>query len=174
MKHSLVAVFLCIPGLLNAQLPAWDYGKETDPSIVDEKENLDKAKAQFARLKEKGEDDFEKNLIYISTGAIGISFAFIEKIVDLQIATDKCMLIWSWIFFGLTLFISLMSHYVSGFLAGKVSDQLGEMKGSDEEYSVIQKQIKRNNYCIDSMNYISIIFILVGLLLLIWFVSKNI
>lgn len=50
-------------------------------------------------IKEKSEDDYEKNLVYISSGTLVLSLTFIEKIVPLQGSTVVWFLIASWIFY---------------------------------------------------------------------------
>ena len=56
---------------------------------------------------------FDKQLLFFASGALGLSFAFIKDIVKLDVATHKCILITSWILFGAVIILSIISHYTS-------------------------------------------------------------
>lgn len=112
-------------------------------------------------------DQFDKNVLLIASGALGISFAFIEKLVSaLEKAMVKDHLINSWIAFALVIFISLVSHFISG-LSLKWS--IGNFNNEDFE-------IGRSNWnkVIRFLNVVQMIGLLIGILLLIDFISKNI
>lgn len=56
---------------------------------------------------------FDKQILFIASGALGVSLAFIKDIVKLDIATNKNLLLLSWIFFGAVILICILSHYTS-------------------------------------------------------------
>jgi len=56
---------------------------------------------------------FDKQILFIASGALGISFTFINDIVDLDCASWKPLLFTSWMLFSLVILFSLLSHYFS-------------------------------------------------------------
>jgi hypothetical protein len=68
---------------------------------------------QYDALKYSNEQ-FDKNILFIASCALGISFAFIEKLIpDLENAVKTYLLITSWYFFAGVIFISLFAHFIS-------------------------------------------------------------
>lgn len=131
-----------------------DYLKEYQKQNID---NLDKS-----------QDYFEKQLSFISSGALGISMFFIEKVVkDVHLSKHKFLIIGSWILFGITLITNLISHL----LAVKFSyDNLDELDKDCYNQAI---SLKRNKItiCVNLLTLISLIF---GIFLLILFVSLNV
>lgn len=67
-----------------------------------------------------GNIQFDENVLFIASGALGISFGFIEKVVpNLDAAKNKCLLIDSWYLFAGVIFLSLVAHFIS------VMEQMG-------------------------------------------------
>ena len=56
---------------------------------------------------------FDKQLLYLASGALGLSFAFIKDIVTLNLAKHKWLLVTSWSLFGIVILLSVISHYTS-------------------------------------------------------------
>jgi len=116
-----------------------------------------------------GNEQFDKNVLFIASGALGISFGFIEKLVpDLSTTQHKCYLIDSWYCFAGVIFISLLAHFIS-VMANRwaiVNDKM-----EDKKYNKISR---RWNYLVRSFNILMIVGLLVGILLLIAFVNQNI
>jgi hypothetical protein len=57
---------------------------------------------------------FDKAIVTIASGALGISFAFIDKIVDLKSKLEhRELLITAWYLFAIVIFISMLSHFIS-------------------------------------------------------------
>lgn len=56
---------------------------------------------------------FDRQVLFIASGALGISLAFIKDIVKLDVSTNKVLLMLSWIFFGAVILICILSHYTS-------------------------------------------------------------
>lgn len=110
---------------------------------------------------------FDKNVLFIASGALGISFAFIEKIVpNLTQAKEKCLLIDSWYFFAGVIFISLVAHFISS-----QSIRWAIKNCNKKRYG---RTMKKLNWVIRIINMTMIVGILVGIVLLILFVKHNI
>lgn len=125
-------------------------------------------KAKYQALS-YGNEQFDKNVLFIASGALGISFAFIEKVVpNLACAENKNFLIDSWYCFAGVIFISLVAHFIS-ILANRwaiVNDKMAETR-----YNKISGQW---NWCIRALNVFMILGLFFGVILLVLFVKQNI
>jgi hypothetical protein len=125
-------------------------------------------KAKYQTLS-YGNEQFDKNVLFIASGALGISFGFIEKVVpNLAIAQNKNFLIDSWYCFAGVIFISLVAHFIS-ILANRwaiVNDNMENAK-----YNRISG---RWNIGIRTLNIFMILGLFFGVILLVLFVKQNI
>ena len=125
-------------------------------------------KAKYQALS-YGNEQFDKNVLFIASGALGISFAFIEQVVpNLASAVNKNFLIDSWYCFAGVIFISLVAHFIS-ILANRwsiVHDKMAEAR-----YNKISA---RWNKCIRMLNIFMILGLFFGVLRLVLFVKQNI
>lgn len=119
----------------------------------------------------KSEDDYEKYLTLISSGALGLSITFIEKIVNLEHATCKGLLILGWVFLTITLFGSLLSHFFSRKYSEKTIDDIDD---SSIEYDVLSKKLEKRNSKLECFNIVNISTLFSGIVLIIIFISTNI
>jgi cytochrome bd-type quinol oxidase subunit 2 len=117
---------------------------------------------------EKGQEHFEKQLSFISAGALGISMFLIEKVVkDLSQSQYKWILIASWIALGLTLIINLISHFFS------VKFNYSNIEEIDTKNYDQLKSIRRNQI-MKGMNVFTLITLIFGIIFLVLFMSLNI
>ncbi|MDQ3191282.1 MAG: hypothetical protein M3Q58_06795 [Bacteroidota bacterium] len=108
---------------------------------------------------------FDKQLLFFSAGAFGLSFAFIKDIVALNLATDKNILIIAWAFFGAVILLSVISHYTS----------LKAINYKIQNIHInIDKISKRLNTLTKWFNIMMILFLASGLTLLTYFIAINI
>ena len=122
---------------------------------------------QYDALKYSNEQ-FDKNVLFIASGALGISFAFIDKVIpDLANAVKTNLLIGSWYFFAGVIFISLVAHFIS-ILANRWA-----ISHNDEDPNY-QKCCDRWNFTLRTINVGMIIGLLFGIVWLIRFVNLNI
>ena len=114
-------------------------------------------------------EQFDKNTLFIASGALGVSFAFIKDIIpDFETATHKTTLLASWYIFAAVIFISLVSH----FIVTRACDWA--YKNQSLEDNLYNCKIKFWNIPIRILNITSIVSILFGSLLLIYFIHQNI
>ncbi|RXM42762.1 hypothetical protein [Flavobacterium sp. YO64] len=108
---------------------------------------------------------FDKQLLFVASGALGLSLAFIKDIVVLSKATNKELLLLSWISFGLVILINVISHYTS-------------LKAINYKIENINKKKDRFSQSFNSLtkyfNVMMIVFLASGLVLLIVFIGINI
>lgn len=116
----------------------------------------------------RNQEDFEKQLIFISSGSFALSMFFIEKVVpDLSASIFKSFLIISWILLGSTLIINLISHYISSRNNHELVNNINNDKYDVEK---IQQQ-QRNLFHINQITIFTLIF---GILFLISYSTINI
>jgi hypothetical protein len=108
---------------------------------------------------------FDKQVLYIASGALGISLAFIKDIVKLDVATNKNLLLFSWISFGTVILICILSHYTSLKAINFRIENLYQKK---------DKTSKRFDFSTKLFNVLMIILLAVGLILLNTFIGINI
>lgn len=116
----------------------------------------------------KSEDDFEKYITYISAGALGLSFSFIDKIVPLAEASHLWAMIVGWILLVLTLLGNLFSH----FLSKKFTDKtLADFETIDSDQ--LSHNIDSRNNIIEGINVTTIITLVLGITAILLFVALN-
>lgn len=115
-----------------------------------------------------GNVQFDKNVLFIASGALGISFGFIEKVVpEIDTAKNNHLLIDSWYLFAGVIFLSLVAHFIS-IMANRWAIVNDAMVG------VRYNKISRNwNYVIRAANILMIAGLFTGIILLIAFVKQN-
>ena len=129
----------------------------------------DKDREAFQKAIENSENDFEQKLTYLSAGALVLSFAFIEKIVNIEKSSYLVLLIIAWGFLILTLSLNLVSHLVSKHFIVKSQNELD----NELNYYVLILRIKKRNSIIDCINWISVALFLLGIVFIVTFTSIN-
>lgn len=123
---------------------------------------------KFDENRSKSEDDFEKNLTYISAGALGLSLTFIEKIITIDSSSHKWFLILGWILLGLTLSINLISHLISSYY-NRISQEDFDKKAKN-----LGEIIDRRNLKLSIINWSTVVLLISGVFSIIIFTSINI
>ncbi|QYH39447.1 hypothetical protein GYM62_11880 [Algoriphagus sp. NBT04N3] len=119
--------------------------------------------------KAKSDDDFEKYITFISSGALIITLTFVEKISPLDQSTNKWILIAGWGFLASTLLINLLSHYLSSRFNEMTIQNLDE----GMVYEKLTCKIKERNKVISVLNIISIISLGIGIASILVFAAIN-
>lgn len=63
-----------------------------------------------------GQVEFDKNILYISSSALGLTIAFIDKIVKLDEALGTWFLWIGWVLLGSTILLYVLSHLISAII----------------------------------------------------------
>lgn len=108
---------------------------------------------------------FDKHILFIASGALGISFSFIKDIVNLNDAICNSILIISWIDLALVILLSLLSHYIS---KQALNEKLKLF------YHAKQTKADKLNNIVKYLNISMIIMLVLGIILLVTFVGINI
>ena len=73
-------------------------------------------------------------LTYISSGVLIGTMIFIDKIVSLQDASCKILLVLTWMLIGVSLILIMFSHFISSILLRKTKMEYTQLeKGEDEK-----------------------------------------
>jgi len=129
---------------------------------------LKEFKKNNEEILQKSQEDFEKQLSFISAGTLGISMFLIEKVIkDLSNASNKWLIISSWCLLGFTLVGNLISHFLA------VQFNYRNIKEIDNDKYSYNKSVCRNNI-IQACNIITLATLLIGIIFLILFLSINI
>lgn len=70
-------------------------------------------RAHLVLAEQKAQEDYDKTVIALSGGALGISFAFIENFTDPETMVAGLLLLSAWFSWGLSLAAVLISYFVS-------------------------------------------------------------
>lgn len=108
---------------------------------------------------------FDKQVLFLASGALGLSFAFIKDIVKLAEATNKWLLISSWSLFGAVILLSIISHYTS---LKAINKRIHNLNARQDKGS------KKLNSFTKGFNILMIVFLAFGLISLTVFVAINI
>lgn len=115
----------------------------------------------FAKVKEKSDDDYEKNITYISAGTLVLSLTFVEKIVNLGQSSVVWCLITSWSFMGLTLLINLVSHQISSHYAQCCDEELRLQVAKEKTFRMRIRWIRNLNWTTTATLSLGMFFLIV-------------
>ncbi|UXP30829.1 hypothetical protein N6H18_10740 [Reichenbachiella agarivorans] len=119
------------------------------------------------KIRDYSIEQFDKNIVFIASGALGISFAFIKDIVDLSKAICIQQLMWAWGTFAGVICFSLLGHFIS---MQAHSWAWANQELSDDAYN---KVVRKWSLSIRILNVAMILAIFIGTLLLISFINQN-
>jgi hypothetical protein len=129
---------------------------------------LKEYKLELQKVYEKSQDAFEKQLSFISAGALGFSMLFVEKAINnFEVSKNKWLIIVSWFLFGLTLIVNLYSHHLS---ARNTFKTIAEINNDSYEPKKVEDRI----FWVNLFNKITIAMLCLGIGLFIIYVLKNI
>ena len=126
---------------------------------------------RLSLLEEKGksDDDFEKYITFISSGALGLTLTFIDKISPLKESIFIWVIVLGWFSLAATLFVNLLSHYISSANNTKAIQDIDD----DLSYEEIVDNIDNRNMLISRLNLFSIIALGFGILCILIFTTIN-
>lgn len=124
---------------------------------IQEKEEYRKI---ILKTREYSSEQFDKLLVYLSSGALVLTLGFAKEIVKITDKTDVRLLIISWSLFALSLLFVLISHKTS--LISMDLELAGKKKKSD-----------RMDVITDVFNWSALISLITGITFFIIFISCN-
>jgi uncharacterized BrkB/YihY/UPF0761 family membrane protein len=130
-------------------------------------ERLNSFRDQLIIVHSKNQDSFEKQLSFISAGALALSIGFIKDIVkNFSHSSYKGLLGWGWAALIITLLVNCISHLLGASHANRAIKEINE---NDYE----PERIERRNRCIVRINWATMILMIVGISLVVLFIIIN-
>ena|SRR5690554_6594684 len=117
----------------------------------------------------ESQSDFEKNLVYLSAGALTLSMGFIEKIIPISESSAKPLIVTSWILLAATLLLNLATHLISVRNSTKAREEMD----SGMEYDILIDKISCRNKIMTILNWITFALFSCGVILTVIFCSIN-
>ncbi|MBS1771964.1 MAG: hypothetical protein JST82_03830 [Bacteroidetes bacterium] len=131
-------------------------------------DSLKAFREELIKINEKSNDNFEKQLSYISAGSLGGSMVIIEKIFkDINSTEYKGLLIFGWVLLGGTLLLNMFSHLYASRLHNKTIKEI-----NDNHYN-FNNAVNRNKK-ISNFNGVTLTALLIGIAFLLFYTSYNI
>lgn len=135
-------------------------------------DGITQIKAYGQELKElfhKSQDTFEKQLSYISAGALALSVGFIKDIVHpIKDSNHKWILLAGWGLLISTLLLNLVSHILAGKYAKKGARETEDIEKAYDPIK-IEKRAKR----MDSINWTTVGMLAGGIILVVLYITCN-
>ncbi|GHT71778.1 hypothetical protein FACS1894110_25360 [Spirochaetia bacterium] len=114
---------------------------------------------------------FDKNLLSLSAGSFGVSFAFIGQVVPMASATHIPFIVLSWACFAVSILSIVVSFRISSFIHRKLIEQ--ENKNLALQYEGKPAEYKVKGVSVDIFNYTALTTFIGGIVCLLLFVVKN-
>jgi hypothetical protein len=112
------------------------------------------------KIRDYSEEQFDRLIIYLSTGALVITIGFVKDILDLTKAIDKSFLIKSWVCYILAILLMLLSHRVSVI---SMNYELKDQEKVSDRWDILTK----------ILNWASFLSLIIGIILFLLFLIKN-
>ncbi len=146
--------------------------KRYQESVKKYEEGLAHIRTYGQELKElfhKSQDTFEKQLSYISAGALALSVGFIKDIVTpIKASSFKWMLLAGWGLLISTLLLNLVSHM----LAGKYA-KIGAKETEDIENAYDPVKIDKRAKRMECINWTTVGMLAGGIILIVLYITFN-
>ena len=130
---------------------------------------------QLVQAEQKSIDSFDKSLLTMSGGAIGITFVFVENVAGPGPMAAPALLIGAWVCWVVVIGLTILSFYTSYLALRKCLRQASESirAGNSEAF---KKECPGGIYgkLVTCLNPINGLLFVVGLVLVIIFAAKNI
>ena len=116
---------------------------------------------------QKAQEDYDKTVLSLSGGALGISFAFVKDIVGDQPVVYPRLLLASWIVWGISIACVLASFFFSQQALRQTIKQVDEDKIREQSPGGVYSWITA------TLNALGGLLFLVGVVLIVLFASHN-
>lgn len=131
----------------------------------------------LTELEQKSQESYDKAVLALSGGALGLSFTFTKDIIDLTTATGTTWLLVAWFLWGLSSTAVLFSYYFSQLALREAVKQVDLILVSYQEnpnHQITQDDLGRPHDGITSfLNAFGGILFLLGLMSIVSFVATN-
>jgi hypothetical protein len=107
-------------------------------------------------------EQFDKAILYVSSGTLAVTFTFLEKFINLGAAGFKYLLLTCWFFEAVTILLFTINHYLS------------KKAFNNELQQFYYRRKKENDGYVKKINVAMIVTLILGLLSFILFLFFNI
>lgn len=146
--------------------------KKYQEALKKYEQEVERVKVFAQDLKElfhKSQDTFEKQLSYISAGALALSVGFIKDIVHpIKDSSYKWMLLTGWGLLIFTLLLNLVSHMLAAKFARKGAK---EAENPDDTYD--PKKIESRALLMEIINWATVCTLATGIILIVLYITFN-
>lgn len=112
-------------------------------------------------MRDYAQEEFDKLIVYLNSGALILTIGFVKDITKITEKTDTTLLIWSWSSFACSLLLILLSHKTA-------------ILSTDYELKDKETISDRFDAITSFLNWTSFIILMIGIILFITFITKNI
>jgi hypothetical protein len=112
-------------------------------------------------MRDYAQEEFDKLIVYLNSGALILTIGFVKDITKITEETDTTLLIWSWSSFVCSLLLILLSHKTA-------------ILSTDFELKDKETISDRFDTATSLLNWISFIILMIGIILFITCITKNI
>jgi hypothetical protein len=140
---------------------------ENQSAGIEMDEHLIQYRAYLVQAAQKAQDDFDRALLSLSGGALGISFAFIKDVVGQGPFESPGYLFFAWLCWGISIIFALTSYFVSGLAFRRSIDQVDRQTIRPEHPGGLFDTIT------GACNILGGVLFFVGVMLIAYFVWHN-
>jgi hypothetical protein len=136
---------------------------------LDRRAAHDEYRQWLVQAEQKAQDDYDKTVLALSGGALGISFAFVKDIIGERPIEQSWLLVGSWLAWAASAMAMLASYYFSRKALRKAIEQCDDnsIDDCDTPGGIFTKILRQLNVC-------GALLFLVGVCLMAFFVEINI
>lgn len=128
---------------------------------------LEEYRTYLVTAQKKAQEDFDKTVLTLSGGALGISFAFVKDIIGTSPVILKELLLLSWTAWGISVACILFSFYFSNLAFRKAISQVDKNKAYDQPVGGLFSKATA------LLNALGAFLFLAGVVLIVIFASYN-
>lgn len=122
---------------------------------------------KLIQAEQKSQDDYDKSIVSLSGGALGISLIFYKEVIGGASPNSPDLLVWSWGLWAASIAAVVLSYFLSRFALRKAIHQADENNFSGGVGGWAAN-------CTNYVNALSGVLFVIGIILFIIFSSKNI
>jgi hypothetical protein len=130
-------------------------------------DSLEEYRKHLVLAEQKAQEDYDKTILSLSGGALGISFAFIDKMIGTGPVIQPGLLFLAWVSWGTSVIVVLASFFFSQLALRQAIRQV------DTEQIYIKRPGGFYSITIDICNGVGGFLFFAGVILIIIFVHKN-
>lgn len=129
--------------------------------------DLTNYRQELVGAEERAQADYDKTLLALSGGALGVSFAFVDKLVSPPMVAAS-LLVSAWVCWVLSLTVVLASHFLSHLAHQKAIQQ------TDDGTIRTARPGGKASVCLKICNWVGGPVFITGVVLMVIFASRNI